>query len=43
MRYVKEFTQQMYQQLGMRVFVLSAHMDTEKNICISQQVFAVYL
>jgi len=37
-RYVSEFARQMYQQLGMRVFVLSAHTDTHGTVSIARCV-----
>jgi hypothetical protein len=35
-QYVKQFAQQMWRQLGMRVFVLSGHVDTLGTIDISE-------
>jgi hypothetical protein len=38
-RYVKEFARQMFNQLGMRVFVLSAHHDTNGTLSIARYVY----
>jgi hypothetical protein len=34
-KYVKDFARQMWMQLGMRVMVFSAHIDTEGNLCLA--------
>ena len=35
-QYVKEFSEQMWKQLGIRVFVLTAHKDTAGTIDVSE-------
>ena len=41
-QYVKEFAQQMYRQLGMRVLVMSAHHDTQGLLSLSRWVETQY-
>jgi hypothetical protein len=35
-QYVKGFAEQMFKQLGMRIWVLSTHLDEKGTICVSQ-------
>jgi hypothetical protein len=34
--YMEKFSREMWKQLGMRVFVLAAHVDRNDTVCISK-------
>ena len=42
-QYVKEFAWQMFNQLGMRVLVLSAHHDTNGALSMSRKVYPLFV